>query len=740
MREITPDSLVTTRGSILALSNGNRSQEHELSINEIWRAVVKQKFVILCVAAVVFCLVGLYTIFCARVYESVARVQVDPSRSSSLGLDDVVNAKLGNSNDLILATEVKVIQSDTVAMHVIDSLGMSKLPAFAGAEAAGTTITDPLDMSPMAREDLLIRFRKALKVQILPDTQIVEVRFQSTNPKLATDVANAIVEKYMERTLQTRYEGTVQVSNWLSKQMEELQNKANASQQKLVEFQKANDILGTDENDNIVIDRLKMLNQEATDAEADRIVKEAKYRLAVTGNPELIASVAPTTMLPILRTQEADLKAQLAQLSSKYGNGYPKLAEVRSQLAKLDGEIDNEIRNVGKRLEDEYLSAAKTEALLRSQLDRQKQKAYQLNQHAVQYAVLKHDVENGRELYDTLQLKLKMAGVTAGLSSGYISIVDRAQVPAKPVRPRVLLNLCLGLLGGIVTGLMFGFWAESVDDTLNSTEELESGVSLPVLSGVPLHQFQSVTKGNPPGGDKAEVLTPMLIHHPHSQASEAMRGLRTALLLSSPDRQPKVIAVVSSLSAEGKTTVAVNLGIAFAQRGESVLMIDTDLRRSAMHDQFGIPNSDYGASTVLTQGMDERAIVTPLEALPNLKMMPAGPRPPNPSELLGSRRMVEMLDTLAKEYDRIILDTPPVLSVADSLALANAADVAVLVVRAGVARKRAVLRVRDLLQRTNCNLVGVVFNCVNPQLEHYYTTSGAQYSKLMNNYYLADKE
>ena len=318
MREMNSDGLVTRGKSTLAPSNGNSFQEYELSINDISRAIFKHKFLIACVAAMVFCLVGLYTIFCPRVYEGVTRVQVDPSRSSSLGLDDMINAKLssGGSNDLILATEVKVIQSDTVAMHVIDSLGLSKLPAFAGTEAGGMKITDPLAMNPLDRESMLIRFRKALKVQTLPDTQIVEVRFRSTDPKLATNVANAIVEKYMERTLQTRYEGAVQVSNWLSKQMEELQEKANASQQKLVEFQKENDILGTDENDNIVIDRLKMLNQEATDAEADRIVKEAKYRLAATGNPELIASVAPSTTLPILRTQEADLKAQLAQLSS----------------------------------------------------------------------------------------------------------------------------------------------------------------------------------------------------------------------------------------------------------------------------------------------------------------------------------------------------------------------------------------------------------------------------------------
>jgi capsular exopolysaccharide synthesis family protein len=713
----------------------NSSSEQELTLNEIWRGIYKHKLIVLCVTVAVFAIVLLFTMLSPRVYESVARVQVDPNRSSTLGLDDMISARLGatNSGEQILATEVRIIRSDTVAGYVIEALGLAKNPTFAGIKGASeATGADPMKMSPAVRERLINRFHKSLKVQALPDTQIIEIRFQSTDPKLATDVVNTLVEKYMERTLQTRYEGVVQVSNWLSRQMEELQNRANESQQKLVEFQKNNDILGTDENDNIVIDRLKQLNQEATDAEADRIVKEAKYRLAATGNPELVASVAPSTALPILRQQEADLKAQLAQASSKYGDGYPKVAELHAQMTKLEAEIDAEVRNVGKRLEEEYRSSARTEDSLRARFEEQKDKAYKLNEHAVQYAVLKHDVDNGRELYDTLQLKLKMAGVTAGLSSGYISVVDRGQVPAHPILPKVPLNLAMGLMGGVIAGLIVAFWVESMDDTLSSTEELETVVSLPVLAAVPMHRLPN-GKGEAEENQAAPV-APLLATHPQSQAAEAIRGLRTALLLSSPDRPMKMIAVVSSLPAEGKTTISVNLGVAFAQRGESVLMIDADLRRSTMHDRFGLPYSPFGTSTVVTQGMDERAILTPLESMPNLKLMPAGPHPPNPAELLCSKRMVELLETMKQKYDRVIIDTPPILSVADSLALAHLADGVVLVVRAGEARKRAVIRARDLLFRSNSNLVGAVFNCVNLQLEHYYYTRGARY-KLADKYY-----
>jgi succinoglycan biosynthesis transport protein ExoP len=738
MLELKPDSLTTMRGTALAPMSGDSSPEQELSLTEIFRTIFKHNWIILFSAIICFAAVLVYTFWMSPVYESVVRLQIDPSRSSNLGLDDMISEKLGTSDgNSRIQTEVKVIQSDTVAMRVIDSLGLAKQPAFAGKSASGMKVTDPLAMSASDRQRLLSRFQGSLKVQVLPNTQLVEVRFRSTDPKLATDVANAVVDKYMRRNLQTHYEGTVQVSNWLSKQMEDLQTKAAESQQKLAEFQKENNILGSDENDNIVVDRLKLLNQQLTEAEADRIVKEARYRLAATSNPELIGALDPN--MQILRTQEADLKAQLAQFNSKYGSGYPKLRELQVQLGRLDADIATEVTNVAKRMEEEYLSAAKTESALRGQFNDQKNQAYKLNEHAVEYAVLKHHVESGRELYDTLQLKLRMAGVTAGLNSSYISVVDRAEVPARPVEPRVGIYLLLGALAGLVAGLLLAFVIESLDDTLSSSEELETCLGIPVLCSVPINRPARL-KTDPAEAENVLPSAPFMVDFPRSQAAEAFRGLRTSLLLSSPDRQPKVIAVVSSVPSEGKTTVSVNLGVAFAQRGESVLLIDADLRRSTMHTHFGLSYSRYGTSTILTQGMDPRAILTPMESMPNLKLLPAGPHPPNPAELLGSKRMIEVLTALSAEYDRIIIDTPPVLSVADSLALANIADAVVLVVRSGIARKKAVLRVRDLLRRANSNVVGMVFNCVNLQLEQYYYGKGSYYGKSINNYYLSEEE
>jgi polysaccharide biosynthesis transport protein len=738
MGTMNQESVTRSNRATLMPPGGNGFHGEEQSFSSMWQTIVKRKLIILASTALIFSAVAVQTLRTKPVYESVVRLQIDPSRMSSLGLEDVVNEKLGNEDpDSRLQTEVKLIQSETVAMRVIDAMGLAKRPDFAGKRALAMKVTDPRAMSPADRQHILIAFQKGLTVHVLTGTQLVELRYRSTDPKLATDLANAVAEQYMQHNFQTHYEGAVQVSTWLSQQMGELQAKAIDAQQKLAEFQKQNNILGTDENDNIVTDRLKLLNQHVAEAEADRIVKEARHRLAETGDPELISASGPTPTLQMLRGQEAELKSQMAELNSKFGSGYPKVREARAQLARLDAAIATEVGNVGKRLDEDYKSASKTESLLRDQFNAQKDAAYQLNEHAVQYSVLKHEVDTSRELYDTLQVKLKVAGVTAGLNSNYISVVDPAQVPATAIEPKVESNLVIGLFGGFLTGLLLAFMTESFDDTVSTSSELELCSGLPVLCSVPVNQHQGRPKADPGDGDKYDPQVPMLVNYPRSQAAEAFRGLRTSILLSTPDLQPKVIVIASSIAGEGKTTVSANLGVSFAHRGESVLLIDADLRRSSLHTQFGLPYSRVGTSTLLTRRTDDTGIVTPLESLPNLKLLPAGPHPPNPAELLGSKRMVELLEAYSLEYDRIIIDTPPILSVADSLALSHLADAVVLVVRSGIARKKAVLRVRDLLQRANSNLVGVVFNCVNLQLENYYRAQGTGYGKAMGNYYHA---
>ena len=406
----------------------------QLSIAEIWETFVKRRLAILTCTLIIFLLAAAYVFLKTPVFEGIARLQINPDISATLGLDG--NDKSPSvDTDARLKTEVAIIQSNTVALRVLKSLALYRNPHFADPETINENVKDLSDLTPAQRQKLLDKFYGSLTVRVIPSTQVVEIHFRSPDRAIATAIANSIIDEYIQRNFETRVDSSKQVSQWLSMQMEDVKTTTIRAQQKLAEFQKANNLLG-DESDNIVTDRLKQLNEELTQAEGDRILKEGRYRLARSGNPELIASAVPNVTLQALRAQEVELQAQYAQLNAKFGNGYPKLREMQSQLMRLNSAIAAEGANVQTRMANDYVGAAKAESMIRSEFEKQKEEAYRLNANAAQYQSLKHEVEAGQHLYDTLQLKLKEAGITSGLMSAYVSVVDRAQMPDKPVEPR----------------------------------------------------------------------------------------------------------------------------------------------------------------------------------------------------------------------------------------------------------------------------------------------------------------
>jgi capsular exopolysaccharide synthesis family protein len=707
--------------------------QQQLSLVDLWQMLVRRRAVILGFAAAIIGLAAVYAFLKMPVYEGVARLQIDPNRSASLGLDDSEKALSQVDVDGRVKTEVAIIQSNTVAMQVMESLGMYTNPHFAGKDAVKDSVQDLSQLNPSQRQRLLERFNGSLTVKVLPSTQVVEIRFRSSDPVLATAAANSIIDEYMRRNFHVRVDGTMQVSQWLSRQMDEIRASTTAAQQKLADFQRKNNLLGTDESDNIVTDRLKRLNEELTQAEADRIVKEGRYRLARSGDPELIASVVPSTTLQVLRTQEADLQAQYAQMSAKFGNGYPKVRELQSQLARLESAIKTEGGNIETRLTNEYDAAAKTEAMVRDEFEQQKGEAYKLNENVAQYAILKHEVESGQQLYDSLHLKLKEAGVTSGLASSYVAIVDRAQIPDRPVEPRKALYLALGLGGGLFGGLLLGLILDSFDDTVRTSEELESVTSLPELSSVPFLAALSrkQTKGTSLSNLLVPESTPISVRERNCPGGEAYRALCSGILLSSLDNPPKVLVVTSALPGEGKSTVSCNLATALAQGGRRVLLVDADLRCSSIDRHLGI-SKEPGLSNMFTTELTKCPHNQPFAKLPNLHVVTAGFRPAGPTEILASAKMQQLVAAWRTEYDHIIVDTPPMLPFADALVLSARADGVILVTRSGVSRRKALIRAREVLTRSGANVLGFVLNAVRHP-EYYYEYPEA-YKELASNH------
>jgi len=704
------------------------THQQQVSMADVWQVVARRKLIIIGLTAIIFAMVGIYTFREKPIYEGVARLQIDPARSSGPGFEDGDRSATSTAESRV-KTEVAIIQSSVVAMQVINSLKLYANAAFAGNDAIDST-KDFSALQPFQRERLLKQFSGDLKVNVIPDTEVIEIRFRSTDPVIAQNTANSMIDEYMQRNFNARVDGTAQASQWLSKQLDEIRASTTASQERLAEFQKRNNLVGSNESDNIIMDRLKQLNVELTQAEADRIVKEGRYRLAQSGNPELIASITQDTTLQGLRTQEIALEAEYAHLNAKFGSGYPKLQEVQSQLAQLHSAIDAEGGNIKTRLSNEYDAAAKAEAMIRDDFTSQKEAAYKLDENVAQYAILKHDIESGQQLYDTLELKLKEASVTTGLSSSYVSVIDRAQLPDRPVEPRKTVNLAMGLGAGLFFGVVLGFVWESFDDTIQSSERLETITTLPELASIPFHRSLLISDKSREGSANLALLradsAPVCVREPNSMTAEAYRSLASVVLLTSLKRPLKMIVVTSAMPDEGKSTVSYNLATALAQRGRKVLLVDADMRCSSISKQFG---SGVGLSTILAEPR-EYPVYRPFSQLPSLYVIPTGSQPADPMEVFASPRMKECLTTWRKEYDEIIIDTPPVLPFSDALTLSSDADGVILVTRSGTSRTKAILRATQVLLRSGSNVVGFVLNAVRcPEFYYDYPTKYKQQFK-----------
>jgi polysaccharide biosynthesis transport protein len=701
--------------------------EQRLTLMDVWRVLIKQRLTILLVT-ILFVAVSAYYVFGTEpVYESVASVEIKPDNPPNVGLEGINQQVNGEDPDVDLHTEVRILGSDSVLLQTAESLHLiDRLRANAHPKGAASDPPSSAPLTPAERASLISYIRGGLNVSIIAGTDLVEIRYRSTDPQLGTAIVNQLVETYSDEDLRLKYDRTLHVSAWLQQRLGELKEEAANAQIRLAEYQKEHNIVGTDENSNLTLQTLGQISGELENAEADRIMKEARLQEYQSLNPNLQALMGDNPTLAALHSQLSDLETQRSELEARLGPNHPQMKQLQIEIGKVQTQIDNELKLARAQVQAEYNGAVGVENDLRDRLAAQEDAAYKLDEGVAQFAILRHEAELNRELYDTLQLRLKEASVTAGLSAADIAVVDRAQVPITPVAPRKTMSMTFGFVGGLFCGCVLAFLIESIDDTLQTSEEVESISMLPSLAAIPHIAYEvagrkEISNGEGTAGYLAAKQTLTSLLDPKSSCAEAYRGMRSSLLLSSIDNPPRIISITSAFPGEGKTTTAVNCAIVLAQRGERVLLVDADLRRGALHHVFGISDLSFGLTAVLAQPSGRRELPAPLAELPTLHVLPAGPRPPNPAEMLSSKRMEEQLHLWTQEFDRIVLDTAPVLAVSDTQAMAVLSDTVILVARAGMTRKRALIRARDLLLRINSTIAGVVVNDVDMRLETFYT-------------------
>lgn len=693
------------------------------SLMDLWRVFTKQRFTILTVTTLSVAVAAWYSFRTPPIYESVSHVEIAPQQMSATDMTDLYAEEFGSDTEM--QTQIQVLESDAVLFETAQNLHLLNMVRGLEQTGAKGTPVSTGEVTPGERRVLIGIVRSGLSVTLIPNTEIVQIRYRGTNPKLATDIVNELAETYADEDLRSKYDRTMHVSTWLQQRLEDLRQQASDTQQQLADYQKAHNIVGTDENSNLTIQTLEHLSGDLDDAEADRIMKEARMRDFDSLNPDMVGLMGDNPTLEALHTQLSDLELQHAQLASKFGPKHPEMQQLDLQISKLQGQINNEVAIARRQVHDEYESALELEDAMRKRLETQEEATYKLNENMAQYEILFHQAELTRDLYDTLELRLKEASVSAGLTAANITVLDRAEVPFIPVAPKKRASLLIGLFGGLALGCVLAFVIESIDDRLRTSEEVETASMLPSLAAIP-HMSNGQRRRNGELDELAATASRapqqlVTLRDPKSSVAEAYRSMRSSLLLSSIDNPPRVIVVTSSFPAEGKTTTALNLAIVLAQRGERILLVDADLRRGSLHRVFGMPDPSFGLSTALSQPGFNRELPAPLPDVPTLHVLPTGPRPPNPAEMLSSNRMEEQMRQWTKQFDRIVIDSAPLLAVSDTQAMAVRADAVVLLARAGVTRKRALIRVRDLLWRINAPVVGVVVNDVDMRLENFYT-------------------
>ncbi|HKS74221.1 MAG TPA: GumC family protein, partial [Terriglobales bacterium] len=475
----------------------NQPVQQDSVVREYLRVLIKRKWIVVSCVSIIFSLVAIATLRTTRIYEASGSIAINKPDPTILNFKDSNGGGADYYDPADLDTEVSILRSDLLALQVIKELNLDQRPEFGGQGPAPNDslalTTDELQPDSQRTTDLLDSFKSRLKVALRPNTRIIEIQYRSPDKELAAKVVNTLISTYIEQNFKTRFESTMQASDWLKKQLVDLQMKVETSQEKLVNYQKEHEILGIDEKSNIITSKLDELNKELTSAESDRMEKQAVYELVQSNDAETAAAAAisadsdsatassssASALLEKLREQQADLNIQVAQLSTQFGPSYPKITQLNTQLKEVNAQIQLEIKKVVARVRSEYMASLQRENMLRDAMDKQKQEANKLNESAIEYSILKRDVETNRTLYEGLLEKLKEAGVTAGLRSNNIREVDHARVPSEPTEPNVPRNLSFALALGLTSGIGLAFLLEGMDNTVRTPEHAQAISALP---------------------------------------------------------------------------------------------------------------------------------------------------------------------------------------------------------------------------------------------------------------------
>ena len=679
-------------------------------------------------------------------YKARARVQLDPEMPKVLPYQGITDSP-SYYDDYYLQTKFEAFRTRTVARRVISRLNLPEDPAFLHSPSGGffserfPSLTRPLTwISSLVRSRatnppktsvaqtesddawLVNTLLGNLDVQMMKNSWLFEVSYTSYDPRFATKVVNTLTEEVIEENFKRKYEATMMATDFLQGQLRDLKIKVEKSEEELVNYGRQRNILNLSERQIIVMANLAKLNESMTKAQTELISKRARYESIKNASVENFPPSLKNELIASLETVLVQKERSLTRLSSQFGPEWPEVKQTSKEIQEIKAQLSREKTLLIAQEKNDFEVALHNNLRLQESLEQKKHQANRFREESIQYNILKREVETSLQLYEGLLQRLKEAGVSAGLKSSNIQVVDRAEVPSSPFYPSTEGNLATGLAFALISGLGLAFLLESLDNTIKTSEQVESFLGLPSLGLIPaMGPFLERTDRRALTDRQGQLKTaPVLLYkylESRSQIWEAYRSLRTSILLSHSDKRPQKILVTSALVSEGKTTTAINTAVVMAQTGARTIMMDLDMRRPSLGRIFGI-NGKAGMSNFLSGNADMASQIrnTPF---PNLYILPAGPSPPNPAELIGSKRMKGALALLEQYFEYIVIDSPPVLSVTDPLVVSRHVDGVIFVIHGGKTHRDALRKASESIVNVGGRILGAVINNVNIQSSEY---------------------
>lgn len=735
--------------------------EDKIDLREYWRRVRKHKWLVLSIVTIVTTLVAVQMYRTKPWYTATTVIEIGKEnpmvlKSGDVTLNDdsdpqyLVNIntkKLALDNPELyekVARDQKLDENPKVVETLRKKTVLSYLN-FAGDDA-GSGGGDPVPEGDEAREEsrriapFASYVRKSVLVEQVKNTRALRISYTDEDPVLASEVTNSIARLFMERNFSNQTERFTNSAEWLDSSTRELKAKVQIAEEALAAYTRDNQIYATDSGSEsssptLTTAKLTQLHDQFIRTQTDRMLKKSLYDQVVAGRITELPEAFSDSKITDFQKKLAELQTLAAELKVKFGPSNPKMIEVRNQIEVLNEKIDANRRSLEAKLRADYERAVKDEQMLTGALNAAKASAVNENQASIKYNILKQDVETARGLYTDFLQKTNQAKAQVAEQNNNVKVIQPAQIPNSPVGPRRMMTIIAGFVLSLIAGIGLAFFLEYLNDTIKSLEDVERYVQLPLLGVIPIltagtpkflrgnklpRQIEAAEDGSQLGLEIKQNQAQMTLLanlDGHSLAGEAYRGLRTSLLLSAAGTPPKLILVTSGQASEGKTTTAVNTAISLAQLGSRVLIIDCDLRRPSVHKRFEISSAN-GVTNFLSSDTGINSLIQEL-SIPNLSVMPAGPIPPNPAELLSSKRMKELLDILSKSYDHVIVDSPPIVNVSDPIILSTMVDGTILVVHGGKTTRGVAQRARHELTNVRAKVFGVVLNNFDIRKEGY---------------------